>query len=312
MVADKNLDNDKKPLKSLSNSEFVFSSLLAGAIAGACAKTSIAPLDRTKISFQISTNEYSAKKAWRFLQDTYRKEGFLNLWRGNSATMARIVPYAAIQFSAHEQWKKLLKVDSVDSKNESKIKRFLAGSLAGVTSQTLTYPLDLARARMAVTSKTQYQNLKHIFTHIKQTEGWLAFYKGYTPTILGIIPYAGTSFCTYGTLKKFYRDKMDSNTPAVVNLIFGAISGIVGQSTSYPLDIVRRRMQTSVITGYECSSIIGTFQKIYKEEGLRKGFFKGVSMNWIKGPIAVGISFATYEHVKETLSVLIMKTKTVI
>lgn len=105
---------------------------------------------------------------------------------------------------------------------------------------------------------------------------------------------------------------MDSNTPAVVNLIFGAISGIVGQSTSYPLDIVRRRMQTSVITGYECSSIIGTFQKIYKEEGLRKGFFKGVSMNWIKGPIAVGISFATYEHVKETLSVLIMKTKTVI
>ena len=32
-------------------------------------------------------------------------------------------------------------------------KRFLAGSLAGVTSVILTYPLDLARARMAVTSK---------------------------------------------------------------------------------------------------------------------------------------------------------------
>ena len=84
---------------------------------------------------------------------------------------------------------------------------------------------------------------------------------------------------------------------------------MLGQSTSYPLDIVRRRMQTSAITGYECTSIMGTFRKIYQEEGLRKGFFKGLSMNWIKGPISVGISFATYDFVKETLTVVIIKTR---
>lgn len=37
--------------------------------------------------------------------------------------------------------------------------KFLSGSLAGVTSQTLTYPLDLARARMAVTTKNDYKSL---------------------------------------------------------------------------------------------------------------------------------------------------------
>jgi solute carrier family 25, member 42 len=64
--------------------------------------------------------------------------------------MARIIPYAAIQFTAHEQWKRVLCVD-LDS--DSNVRRFMAGSLAGITSQSLTYPLDLARARMAVTDK---------------------------------------------------------------------------------------------------------------------------------------------------------------
>lgn len=40
----------------------------------------------------------------------------------------------------------------------------------------------------------------------------------------------------------------------------------------------------------------------FREEGVRHGFFKGLSMNWIKGPIAVGISFATYDFINETLS----------
>lgn len=41
-------------------------------------------------------------------------------------------------------------------------KQFLAGSLAGATSQSLTYPLDLARARMAVTQKNHYSTLREV------------------------------------------------------------------------------------------------------------------------------------------------------
>lgn len=55
--------------------------------------------------------KFSFRAVIEFLCNTYKNEGFLGLYRGNSATMARIIPYAAIQFTAHEQWRKFLGVD---------------------------------------------------------------------------------------------------------------------------------------------------------------------------------------------------------
>jgi solute carrier family 25 protein 42 len=110
--------------------------------------------------------------------------------------MARIIPYAAIQFCSHEQWKRILHVDTGTTSDKlvrcrnratnqfilkiipfelllffhlsrkSNVRRFLAGSLAGVTSQSLTYPLDLARARMAVTQKEQYNTLREVINNL--------------------------------------------------------------------------------------------------------------------------------------------------
>lgn len=80
-------------------------------------------------------------------------------------------------------------------------------------------------------------------------------------------------------------------------LAFGAIAGLFGQSASYPLDIVRRRMQTR--PGYK--TIIGTVSQIVKEEGVIGGMYKGLSLNWVKGPIAVGISFSTFDTVQRFL-----------
>jgi len=303
-------DREGRKKGELSNTARILTSLAAGGIAGGCAKTVIAPLDRSKIFFQ--TNEvrnYRFRYALRWLRHGYRNDGFFSLWRGNTATLARIVPYSAINFMAFEQYKSGLGVGGPDAPGYL---RFIAGSLAGTTGQMCTYPLDRARAVMAVSPSTQYKNLYSVFCKIYHEEGFLALYRGLTPTLLGVIPYAGTSFFTYETLKSWAVERKggDALHPMLPSplerLAAGAVAGLLGQTASYPLDIVRRRMQTGAQLGRgnKYNTVWGTLTIVYRNEGVYRGLYKGLSMNLIKGPLAVSIAYTVNDYVRIALQKL--------
>lgn len=292
-----NKDNDRSNITS-NPPPPLFTSLISGACAGAVAKTVVAPFDRTKIYFQVSRTEFSYRNALSILRQGYKKHGIANWWRGNSATMARIIPYAAINFASHDRIKAYFL--TTDQNFLPKGKRFVAGSLAGMTACTCTYPLDMVRARMAVAGRKKYANLRATFVSIYKQEGVVSFWNGFTPTLLGIIPYAGTSFFVYESSKKYYYDLYPEHELTIqYRLLFGAVAGLCGQSISYPLDVVRRRMQTDGLDGkgYKYRNLTRTLQSIRLQEGVVKGLYKGLSINFIKGPIAVGVSFATKDAV---------------
>lgn len=50
-------------------------------------------------------------------------------------------------------------------------------------------------------------------------------------------------------------------------------------------------MQTK--KGY--NSIGFTLRQVLNEGGIVHGLYKGLSLNWIKGPISVGVSFTTFD-----------------
>ena len=278
-------------------------SLASGAVAGAIAKSTIAPLDRTKILFQVSKEQFTYRAAYKLLRNNYLQDGITSLWRGNSATMARIIPYAAIQFTAHDQLKK--KLGSIDGKPLPPLRRLVAGSSAGVTAAFITYPLDLVRARLAVARKLKYAGLMHTFKTIRAEEGMRAFYNGFIPTVCGIVPYAGISFFTYESLKSYHDTRTEGRDPtAIERLLYGAVAGLFGQSFSYPFDIVRRRMQTDGLDGggYKYRNLLYTLRHVLDTEGVIKGYYKGISINWIKSPIAIGLSFMTYDMMQKLFS----------
>ncbi|VDD82675.1 unnamed protein product [Mesocestoides corti] len=157
----------------------------------------------------------------------------------------------------------------------------------------------------------RYANLIDVVRMTYREEGLRSLYRGFTPALAGILPYSGIAFYTFETLKEWRIRKRimpDGQPPKklrpVENLFCGALAGVLGQTASYPLDIVRRRMQTAGVTGHPeyTQSILSTMKIVYQHEGLFRGLYKGVTMNWIKGPIAAGVSFTTFHQLQHLYS----------
>jgi len=62
----------------------------------------------TEIVAVSGAHPYSLPAVGAYIKQRVHEGGLRGLWRGNSATLLRVAPYAAINFAAHEQWKHVL------------------------------------------------------------------------------------------------------------------------------------------------------------------------------------------------------------
>ncbi|KAL3273500.1 hypothetical protein HHI36_014941 [Cryptolaemus montrouzieri] len=287
-------------------------------IAGMVSKTTVAPLDRVKILLQAQNKHHESHGVIGGIRHIVKTESFLALYKGNGAQMVRIFPYAASQFTAFEIYKRYL--NGIFG-SEYHVDKFLAGAGAGLTAVALTYPLDTIRARLAFQIKGEhvYTGIAHAATTIfKEEGGTRALYRGFVPTLMGMVPYAGLSFYCFEYLKFGCMKYMpwltckpcSKNTGGLVltvpaKLLCGGLAGAVAQSISYPLDVTRRRMQLAMLnpqTEKFGNSMILTLKLIYQNNGIVKGLYRGMSINYMRATPMVAVSFSTYELCKQLLN----------
>ncbi|XP_053182230.1 calcium-binding mitochondrial carrier protein SCaMC-2-A [Scomber japonicus] len=277
--------------------------LVAGGAAGAVSRTCTAPLDRVKVMMQVYGSRTNNMCIMSGLMQMIKEGGIRSLWRGNGVNIIKIAPESALKFMAYEQIKRLI---GSDKETLSILERFAAGSLAGVMAQSTIYPMEVLKTRLALRTTGQYSGISDCAKQIFRREGLAAFYKGYIPNMLGIIPYAGIDLAVYETLKNSYLQQYGTNStdPGVVVLLAcGTVSSTCGQLASYPLALVRTRMQAQAATGgSQQATMSSLFRQILQTEG-PTGLYRGLAPNFLKVIPAVSISYVVYEQIKTQLGV---------
>lgn len=282
--------------------------LIAGGVAGAVSRTCTSPLERLKILNQvrgmktIGSNEY--KGVISSLVQMVRIEGFKGLFKGNGTNVVRIAPYSAIQFLSYEKYKREFLSQNEGAKHLNPIQNLIAGGMAGVTSLLCTYPLDLIRSRLTIqTTEEKYKGIGPTFRMIVKEEGYRGLYKGMFTSILGVAPYVAINFTTYETLKRVSAD--NARPPSVPeSLAFGALAGAAAQTVTYPIDLLRRRLQLQGIGG-EPKLYNGPFHAIttiVKNDGVL-ALYRGMIPCYLKVIPAISISFCVYECMRMVMGI---------
>jgi solute carrier family 25 phosphate transporter 23/24/25/41 len=261
---------------------------------------------------------------WQGLSRMARTEGVRGMFKGNWTNCVRIVPNSAIKFFTYEELSRLTSDrlrETTGSGELTPALRLAAGAGAGIVAMSATYPLDMVRGRLTVQEgrSVQYAGIVHAAREILKREGALAFYKGWLPSVIGVVPYVGLNFGVYETLKaallKSYGLRDERELSVAARLACGAAAGTTGQTVAYPFDVARRRLQVSGWEGARelhsdgrtgsaaaYAGMVDCFARTVREEGFG-ALFKGLWPNYLKVVPSIAIAFVTYEQIKEALGV---------
>ncbi|KAI9736605.1 MAG: hypothetical protein M1834_000809 [Cirrosporium novae-zelandiae] len=283
---------------------------LMGGVSAAVSKTAAAPIERVKLLVQNQEEMIKSgrlDKRYNGIVDcfsrTSKNEGVLSLWRGNTANVIRYFPTQALNFAFRDTFKSMFAF----KRDRDGYAKWMAGNLAsggaaGATSLLFVYSLDYARTRLANDAKStkgggdrQFNGLVDVYKKTLASDGIAGLYRGFMPSVAGIIVYRGLYFGMYDSIKPVVLvGPLEGSFLASFALGWAVTTG--AGICSYPLDTVRRRMMMTSGEAVKYKSSFDAAKQIIAKEGTMS-LFRGAGANILRGVAGAGV-LSIYDQVQ--------------
>ena len=234
---------------------------------------------------------------------TSAQEGVVSLWRGNTANVIRYFPTQALNFAFRDTYKSMFAYKKErDGYTKWMMGNLASGGAAGATSLLFVYSLDYARTRLANDAKSskgsgerQFNGLVDVYRKTLASDGIAGLYRGFGPSVLGIVVYRGLYFGMYDSIKPVLLVGPLEGSFLASFLLGWTVTTGAGVA-SYPLDTIRRRMMMTSGEAVKYSSSMDAARQIVAKEGV-KSLFKGAGANILRGVAGAGV-LSIYDQVQ--------------
>jgi len=286
--------------------------LLLGGTIGAISKTIMAPVERIKLLMQTqdSNPDVISGKVQRYasigncFSRVKSEQGAIAFWRGNLVNCLRYAPQQGSALAFNDFLNKLF--PNYDPKTDFwkgfGVKLF-SGGLAGGIANTICYPFDFARTRLAsdlAAGEGKFKGIADcIMTTVRQ-QGLTGLYTGWTVTVMGAFVYRAGQLGCFKQIQDLNPWQKDKGTLGAVSS-FGAVTAArtVVMPFNYPFDTVRRRMMLQSekpVAERIYKGSLDCFFAVLNKEGLA-GMYKGMVPELFRG-VGGSLVIVAYDRIK--------------
>uniref|UniRef100_A0A3P8W0G2 Solute carrier family 25 member 48 n=1 Tax=Cynoglossus semilaevis TaxID=244447 RepID=A0A3P8W0G2_CYNSE len=265
------------------------------------------------------------KNMFHCILTIYRKETVSGFFKGMSFPLASITLYNSAVFGFFSNTQRLIsKYRYGDVRHPcGMLDLTVASMLTGLMSVSIGAPVDLVKIRLQMqtqavlaenvqfagnissgsniplrsvdfSGQTLYRGPIHCISSILQTEGLPGLYRGAGAMILRDIPGYTLYFIPYSMFCNLLTPDASSNPHPCAIWLAGGLAGSISWVTATPADVVKSRIQADAQLQRKYKGILDCIIQSYKTEGIHV-FFRGVSVNAIRGFPMSATMFLTYE-----------------
>ncbi|XP_012658920.1 mitochondrial basic amino acids transporter isoform X1 [Otolemur garnettii] len=263
---------------------------LAGCAGGVAGVLVGHPFDTVKVRLQVqSMDKPQYRGTLHCFQSIIKQESVLGLYKGLGSPLMGLTFINALVFGVQGNTLRALGHDSP-------LNQFLAGAAAGAIQCVICCPMELAKTRLQLQDAgpaRAYRGSLDCLVQTYQREGLRGVNRGMVATLLRETPSFGVYFLAYDVLTRSLGCEPGDRLLVPKLLLAGGTAGIASWLSTYPVDVVKSRLQADGLRGAPCyRGIVDCMRQSYQAEGWRV-FTRGLASTLLRAFPVNAATFAT-------------------